>query len=618
MKSVEELTILIFAPHSAIWVHAFPEALIAESLQQKNNRIIYITCNKEFQNYCVCMSAYGLTQASSQDQKEQICKICNDQKEIIKKKFNFQGYDLSEVITTQDRETIQTILDSTTLTSFLDLKLDTIEVGRTALYELLLQYKKTNLDFSPTEWSNYLIALKNTLTSFFACRHILEKEKPDRILTYNSLYSVNRVCCQLAELRNIPTYFLHAGGNLSNRLQTMWLGEGTTFKFNQRLRDSWQVYKDIPCSQDSLNLVTNHFLELFKGQHFLAYSSAKNTDIDIRQFFEIQSDQKILVATMSSYDERFAGETINVIPKHKDLIFPRQIDWIQSLIEFVKERQDLFLIIRVHPREFPNKRDSVCSEHSKMLQQALTDLPTNIKLNLPTDNLSIYDLADCTDLFLNAWSSVGEEMSIFGIPVLIYSPDLVFYPSDINYLAMSKEDFFDKIDIALADGWSFEKIRITYRWYVLKHVRSVFNLSESIKWQESQSFKDIKGRNRLANLVDSIYILFNRVYFKILSKLTKAKNHVSYNIQLEDCRQRALSLKDSNKINELIQGEKNILLDLIDYELGNDLDYSIDLELETSFIKHEISRMFQDWVNIDGKNVKSPLRTNLLNAIKSK
>jgi len=36
------------APHAAIWVHAFPEALLAESLAKNGHEIIYVTCDREF------------------------------------------------------------------------------------------------------------------------------------------------------------------------------------------------------------------------------------------------------------------------------------------------------------------------------------------------------------------------------------------------------------------------------------------------------------------------------------------------------------------------------------------------------------------------------------------
>jgi len=82
----ENLTILLFAPHSAIWVHAFPEALIAESLEQGNHRIVYVTCSGEFHNYCVCMSAYGLDQNSPQiKKKNQSVRFAINTRKLLKK-----------------------------------------------------------------------------------------------------------------------------------------------------------------------------------------------------------------------------------------------------------------------------------------------------------------------------------------------------------------------------------------------------------------------------------------------------------------------------------------------------------------------------------------------------
>ncbi|MFN5818146.1 MAG: capsule biosynthesis protein, partial [Pseudanabaena sp.] len=429
-----------------------------------------------------------------------------------------------------------------------------------------------------------LIALRNTLISFFASQKIIDKEMPDRVLVYNSLYAVNRVCCQLAESRGIPTYFLHAGQSLSNRLETMLIGAKYAFPFNQKLRKYWETYKSIPCIPVQIRAVTDHFLELFKGRHFLAYSSTKQDRVDIRNIFKINEGQKILVATMSSYDERFSSEIINVIPKYDNLIFPEQIDWIKFLIEFVKCRQDLFLIIRVHPREFPNKRDSMRSQHSVMLEKVLINLPTNVKLNLPEDNLSIYDLAEYTDLFLNAWSSVGEEMSLLGIPVLIYSDDLVAYPSDINYVANSQEDFCNKIDIALKDGWSFERIRKAYRWYVLKLIRSAFDISDSIQWYRSDA---VQTKTQKSNSINLVY----RVYRKILLKIFGVDIAATYESQIQDCKTRQDELKCKEDINKLIQDKKDIILEIS----NQDLEASTDINVETEYIKSELSRL----INID-------------------
>ena len=38
------MNVLVFAPHSAVWIHAFPEALVAEALMQEGHQIIYVGC----------------------------------------------------------------------------------------------------------------------------------------------------------------------------------------------------------------------------------------------------------------------------------------------------------------------------------------------------------------------------------------------------------------------------------------------------------------------------------------------------------------------------------------------------------------------------------------------
>src|SRR5262249_46386450 len=162
-------------------------------------------------------------------------------------------------------------------------------------------------------------------------------------------------------------------------------------------------------------------------------------------------------ATLSSPDERFAAQTVGAQGSDEDLLFPKQIDWIRALLRFVASRPDLFLLIRVHPREFPNKREGVLSQNAGLLAKTLETLPPNSRVNWPADQVSLYDLANYTDVVLNSWSSAGKEMALLGIPVVAYSPDLILYPADLNCVGTTEADFFRKVDQALADGWTLER-----------------------------------------------------------------------------------------------------------------------------------------------------------------
>ncbi len=562
------MKILFFAPHSAIWEHAFPEAIIADMLKTYGNKITYITCGETFKKFCIPMSAFGLSITADSRDKLALCTQCRINKNLIRKKFSLDGYDLQDVLSDNDNlETIR-LISHINKSNFIDFQVNGIEIGRIALYEFLLNAKKNSFEFSDNEWHEYSIALENCIKSLFACQKIITQEQPDRVIIYNTLYSVNHVCKQVAEKEGIPVYFIHAGENLSNRLSTMIVAKDTTFKYRKELITHWPDYRDKISLLDKYSDVTDHFLEIMGGKHFLAYSSAKEHDsLGVRAQYNIPKDAKILTATMSSNDERFAAESIRVVPVYNNLIFPLQVNWIQCLIDYVKKKENLFLIIRVHPREFPNKRDRVKSEHAVLLEKVFQKLPRNVIVNWPTDELSLYDLAQDTAVFLNAWSSVGEEMSLLGIPVVIYSDKLILYPSDLNYLAEDKQDYFEKIEQALKDGWDFEKTRSAYRWYILRFHRGVINFKASY---------DPTKRPKVIQFVNKIFNKFFPIYPNYIVRKYDVLVKINYYKQ-----------EDIESINKMLLNQNTTLLDTNQQNIANQLS----IEEETMILKHEVTRL---------------------------
>jgi hypothetical protein len=183
-----------------------------------------------------------------------------------------------------------------------------------------------------------------------------------------------------------------------------------------------------------------------------------------------------LVATMSSYDEVYAAQEAGICPPYKGA-FASQIDWIRWLVDYVSDRKDLFLIIRVHPREFPSRRERVgkMSDHARRLESAFAELPANCVINWPSDKVSLYDLAKDAEVVLNAWSSAGKEMRLLGLPVVEWMPDLLFYPPDDGLCALDQDEYGRRIERALSRGWCAEQVVQMYRWHVLEYGLSNFN-----------------------------------------------------------------------------------------------------------------------------------------------
>lgn len=556
------MKILVFAPHSAVWIHAFPEALVAEALQQNGHEIIYVGCGELLRSHCVAMSAALVPFEATAARKERVCRLCRKNEEIIRNGFGFAGPDLIDLATREDLSFADDLMASAPPETHPDLKVDHVEVGRIALYEIIIQSKRGAVDSNSVDRLRYWASLKNVIVVLRVAQRMLDEVQPGRIILYNALYSVNRIVCRLAELRGIPQYYLHAGDNLSKRLQTLVLAKNHAFSHYRHLRNRWTDFINRPCPSNAMTAATNHLLEVARGRSIWAYSAAPKGFVDLRRTFQIEEGQKVICATMSSDDERFGGEVAGVLPALGNLLFAKQVDWIRALIGYVESRSALCLIIRVHPREFPNKREGVLSDHAKMLQDAFVALPRNVKVNWPTDAVSLYDLAGITDVFANAWSSAGKEMAWLGLPVVLYSPELTLYPPDLNYVGTTKPEYFRQMERAMSDGWDAERIRKTYRWCAVDLFFAALDISESFAADEHGSFLQ-KGIKRS------------------LRSVAPTRE------QRQSTSARAPRLLSAGRINRIISDELNSAVDI------DESAPAVTYAEETEFLKREVRRIVE-------------------------
>lgn len=559
------MKILVFAPHAALWQLAFPQALVAESLARSGHQIVYVSCAGTLNRFCVPMSASGLSPESSAQSRAVVCGECNRNDSLLRAALDFSGPTLRELVTHRDIEDVESETRSLDRETAFGFEREGLPVGQIAIYQLLLRSKKSDLNLNDQEWNEYLVEIRNTAYSAIAAVRMIELHKPDRLLVYNGLYSVNRAFSMAAENRGIPAYFMHAGGHLARRFQTVMLGRGETFRHMAAVLQQWTKFSGVPAEAANMSLVSEHFLELLKGQNIYVYSKGRSRKpFDARKHFGLSPDQKLIVATMSSNDEEAAGIIVGAQKPRENMLFETQIEWVQALLQFISARPDLFLVIRVHPREFPNRREGRKSQHAHLLESALADLPGNAAVNWPDQNISLYDLVDQTDVFLNAWSSVGREMPMLGIPVVIYSAQMQWYPANINYLGESLDSYFKAIDQALADGWSLENARRAYRWSVYEFFTSTIPIGDSYPAVEhSDRGLKTKAIDRLRRKIDPDYSKRN------------------------DVRRRRAKLGAASQISDLLQTADATIMDRMRPEHAN----ANTLERESRALKLELRRL---------------------------
>lgn len=545
------MKLLYFSPFAYVWTHSMQETLLLKGLRKNNDNIIYVTCNGIYKRFCASMACKGLNEFSSDEDKLAACRACIDNKNVIKKQFNFRYYEIDDFIDESLLKNIINIADNIKIDEFYSFKLYNHEIGKYALYDFLIHNKKMDYNFSKKEFEAYKLTLINCLITYYSIIKIIELEKPEILSASNTLYSLNRVVKSIGDDRRIPVYSHHAGDIHYKKYHYLIVYKDNPKEHYKNLRNiQWQNFKNTCLTKSKIKNIRKHFYILFNAGSYMTYSSKliNSNKINIREYFNIKSNQKILVATMSSYDEMFANYAVGVMPDYKNYLFQSLLDWIVELINWIKNKPDLFLLIRVHPREFPNRRESRKSEHVDEIKKVLSNLPQNAKINWPDDNISIYNLMEDVDLFLNAWSNAGNEMSFFGIPVVLYSKDLVTYPYDLNYVGESKEDYFNKIDIALNNGWNFNSIKMSFRWYSLMFNGPVIKIYTSIFYY-------------LFNFIIK-NVLNKKIARKLYQKIFKKKYNQNILLQNTELKYRYFKNKDIKLVQQLYINKLNNLLDI--------------------------------------------------------
>ncbi len=443
------MKIIFFSPHAFIGVHAIPEALVANSIIKLGHEVIYIGCDRAYKNNCVSMSAAGVGFFSTEQQKNKVCNECLSKKNAIISTFKFTSININDFMYEEDLNIIQNDIKNLNKSNWFEYLYEDMPVGRYSAFELILGSKINKLTLSDNEFLVYKDSLISSLKTLFAAKRIFNIYQPDKVVVYNSFYSLNNIFCSLANKLGIDFYTLHAGSHLKDRLSLMTVFKGSLSASLVSRSNAWTIYRDSLLTKQKILKVHSHIKELFKARSPWVYSiKASGLSQDhIKKILGIPKDKKIILATLSSLDENFAGSLVDAIAPYDKPIFETQNEWIDFLIKYASTNRSIFMIIRPHPREYPNKRENILSQRSKELQEKFSKLPSNVVINYPSHNIAFHDLLRVVDLGLNTTSTTGIEFIFHNIPVInCDSGRVLAYPNELHIVAEDIDDYIYKIN----------------------------------------------------------------------------------------------------------------------------------------------------------------------------
>lgn len=234
----------------------------------------------------------------------------------------------------------------------------------------------------------------------------IQANRPDQMIIPNGTIQEMGVAYRIAKWLEIPVSTYEFG----EQRKRIWIAQNREV-MRQETDDLWAVRKDVPASDAELEKVRAMFSARQKADLWENFSRRW-------QGAERVGQEKIR-AELGLDDRPIVFLATNVLGDSLTLgrqTFSRNMaEWIERTIQYFLERTDAQLVIRVHPGEQFTHGTSMVD----VVEALCPSLPPHIHLITPTDKTNSYDLVDIATVGLVYTTTMGLEMAMSGVPVVV-------------------------------------------------------------------------------------------------------------------------------------------------------------------------------------------------------
>ncbi len=404
--------------------------------------------------HCAAMEARGLPQSASDPVREMVCRVCRRKADDLGRNAPYRTIWLSESISDGEVQEIHSSIAGTSVQDLLQMEVHDVQVGVLALYDALITHKKMTLEFTHPEIEFFRNSVACGIIALRAVRRVLRRSHYDAFTCYSPQYSVNACATAMAEKLAVRAYFMEGGANLGERYRTLRIWDWQAHGLMNPAVGAWSLGVTWAPSDEDLDRVQAHVHQLRLGLSHSVYSPTGKDSASCRRRLGIPDGCDVLLAALSSQDEVFSAVEVGAMPRYRlaDHVYSSQQAWIADLICYIKSRPATYLVIRVHPRDFPNRRESVASQQARLWSDVLVDLPANVVVDWPEMKIPIGAYFGEIKALTTGWSSTGVEALLAGIPVVTYDSLIPPFPASIHITGESVSDYHTNLDAILDAG----------------------------------------------------------------------------------------------------------------------------------------------------------------------
>jgi hypothetical protein len=176
---------------------------------------------------------------------------------------------------------------------------------------------------------------------------------------------------------------------------------------------AWELARDTPLTEDESEAIDAYLGDRRRGGGSLDNFWRSRVDgVDhIRDALRLDARRPLVVM--------FCNILWDSAVLDRDLAFPSMGAWVVEGIRWAKSHPNLDLVVRIHPAEIQLRNHPTVERMANHIRANFQELPPNVRVIDADDPTSSYVLMDIAALGLVYTSTVGLELAVRGIPVVV-------------------------------------------------------------------------------------------------------------------------------------------------------------------------------------------------------
>lgn len=342
---------------------------------------------------------------------------------------------------------------------------------RDTQYTLQMEVVDENCDL-------YRLRLERNRSAALAAFTFFKEHQPDVVIVPNGTILEFGAVYQTARFLGIPVVTYEFG----EQRQRIWLAQnGEVMK--QETGDLWKAFRGANLTPQQWEQSRSLFSA--RQQASLWENFARRWQgvpseggEKVRQLLGLDSRPVVLLATNVIGDSLTLG---------RQVFSDSMTDWLERTVGYFAQRPDVQFVARIHPGELVTKGPSV----GDVVRKVLDKIPENIHLVMPEEKINTYDLVEIADLGLVYTTTVGMEMVMSGVPVIV-AGHTHYRGKGFTLDPDSWESYLGLLDQVLASPSLFRpnKQQVEQSWNYA--YRFFFNYPHPFPWHIQRVWKDLE------------------------------------------------------------------------------------------------------------------------------